>query len=215
MNNISLWYLNSDNKEPEAIFIGHEKWVNSLVECNDIIFASCSNDNSIITWDYYNRKIILKIDAHKDSILCLIKLKNNNLCSGGADLVIKIWNWNTGECLNLFEGFNNWIRCLCQFDDEILLVGSENTITVLKNNENIRCLFDHEYDVRDLCVINENYFASASFDNTIKIWEINNFNCLQTLKGHSSNVINVIKLKESEDLASCSTDNTIKIWKKN
>ena len=60
----------------------------------------------------------------------------------------------------------------------------------------------------------KNYFASASFDNTIKIWNINFLNCEQTLEGHSSNVVNIIKLKGSTNLASCSTDNTIKIWKK-
>ena len=37
--------------------------------------------------------------------------------------------------------------------------------------------------------------AKKSFDNTIKIWEINSLNCVQTLEGHTSNVINVIKLK--------------------
>ena len=212
-NYISLWDLNSDKKYSEYVFLGHEKWVNALVKCNEEIFASCSNDRSIITWDYYKRKQIRSIKAHEDCILSLIKLKDNTLCSGGADLITKIWNWETGECLLMLEGFNNWIRCLTQFDDRTLLVGSENTITIWKNNEIIGHCSQHKHDVRDLCVIDKKYFASSSFDNTIKIWEIDNLNCVQTLEGHTSNVINLIKLKGSKNLASCSTDYTIKIWK--
>ena len=113
-----------------------------------------------------------------------------------------------------FEGYIDWIRCICQIDDDTLLTGSENTITVWKKNQIIAYLSEHDHDVRDITVIDNNYFASASFDNTIKIWEIKSLNCVQTLKEHTSNVINVIKLKRSNNLASCSTDNTLKIWKK-
>ena len=212
-NYISFWNLDSDSKDAEYNLLGHDKWVNGLVKCNEKIFASCSNDKSIITWDFYNKKKIRKFVAHDDCVLCIIKLKNGYLCSGGADLLTKIWNWETGECLMKIEGYINWIRCICQFDDDTLLIGSENTITVWKKNEIIAYLSQHDHDVRDICVIDNKYFASASFDNTIKIWEINSLNCVQTLEGHTSNVINVIKLKGSNKLASCSTDNTLKIWK--
>ena len=212
-NYISLWNLNT--KIQEFIFLGHEKWVNDLVKCNEAIFASCSNDKNIIIWDLNNRKLIKKIPAHDDCIMAIIKLNNGNLCSGSCDLIIKIWNWETSECLYKYEGFENWIRCLCQFDEQTLLVGSDKTISVWKNREIKGILSEHNNDVRDLCVIDKNYFASASFDNTIKIWNINFLNCEQTLEGHNSNVINIIKLKGSDNLASCSTDNCIKIWKKN
>ena len=116
--------------------------------------------------------------------------------------------------LYYFEGYENWIRCLSQFDDQTFLVGSEKSISIWKNQQTIAYLSEHQKDVRDLCIIDKNYFASASFDNTIKIWNMNTFTCEQTLEGHTSNVINVIKLKGSDDLASCSSDQTIKIWKK-
>ena len=65
--------------------------------------------------------------------------------------------------------------------------------------------------MRTLCQINDKYFASGSFDRTIKIWDLENKNSIQTLVGHESNVINVIKYDENI-LISCSNDNSIKIW---
>ena len=66
--------------------------------------------------------------------------------------------------------------------------------------------------MRTLCKIDDNYFASGSFDNKIKIWDLRQLNCFQTLEGHHSNVTTVIKLN-NDNLASCSCDKTIIIWK--
>ena len=68
--------------------------------------------------------------------------------------------------------------------------------------------------MRGLCQINDNYFASASFDKNIKIWDLNKFECVQTLEGHNANITAVIKYDE-ETIVSCSGDKTIKIWKNN
>ena len=69
----------------------------------------------------------------------------------------------------------------------------------------------HLNSIRSICQINNEKFASGSFDNTIKIWNIKNKICCQTLHEHLSNVIVVIKLKNG-NLASCGNDNVIKIW---
>ena len=71
----------------------------------------------------------------------------------------------------------------------------------------------HTYPVRTLCQIDDNHFASGSFDNKIKIWDLNKYECIQTLEGHQSNVICVIKYND-DILISCSSDKTIRIWEK-
>jgi WD40 repeat protein len=54
--------------------------------------------------------------------------------------------------------------------------------------------------------------ASASYDNTVKIWDASSGACLQTLEGHSSYVSSVAFSHDSTRLASASDDNTVKIW---
>ena len=56
-----------------------------------------------------------------------------------------------------------------------------------------------------------NRLASGSLDNTIKIWNIENGECIRTLTGHSNWVISVELISQNR-LASGSLDNTIKIW---
>ena len=54
--------------------------------------------------------------------------------------------------------------------------------------------------------------ASASWDNTVKIWDASSGACLQTLKGHSVTVTSVAFSHDSAQLASASGDKTVKIW---
>lgn len=53
--------------------------------------------------------------------------------------------------------------------------------------------------------------ASGSWDNTIKIANLNTGKCLQTLTGHTG-VIYALEVLESDQLASGSYDGSIKVW---
>jgi len=53
--------------------------------------------------------------------------------------------------------------------------------------------------------------ASASWDNTIKIWNTLNTDCMKTLEGHSLAVSSLAVISDTK-LASGSYDSSIKIW---
>ena len=57
----------------------------------------------------------------------------------------------------------------------------------------------------------DKHLASASYDNTVKIWDTASGKCLQTLEGHSKWVSSVA-FSHDEHLASASRDGTVKIW---
>ena len=210
-NYIGLWDLNSPINEREFTFIRHTLWVNCLVKCDDRFFASASNDGLIIIWDYYNRKNEYELKGHIDSILSLIKLNDGRLCSGFSDGTINIWDWKKKSIqVELKDPQNGWIKCLYQLKNGLLLTGSDD-IKVWKNETCIKTITEHNKCVRAFCQIDDFHFASGSFDHTIKIWDLRDFNNCQTITGHNGSVICLIKIKNNK-IASCSNDGTIKIW---
>ena len=212
-NNIALFNLNEPDKGSIFNFNKHSLWVNCLVKCDETYFASASNDSFIFIWNYNTKELERSLQGHKDCILTLIKLMNGDLCSGSADAKIRIWNWKKGNVLYELDNGEDWVKCLYQLKNGNILSGLSSKIIKIWNNEYqcINTLSGHEHSIRAFCQIDDNYFASASFDNTIKIWDINTLENVNTMKMNNSNVICIIKLKDNR-LATCSTDKTIRIW---
>ncbi|RMD87215.1 MAG: hypothetical protein D6813_13860 [Calditrichaeota bacterium] len=77
----------------------------------------------------------------------------------------------------------------------------------------LRTLSGHRLNVSSLAFNPEgNILASGSWDNTIKLWEVESGKELYTLKGHFSSVYSVTFSPYGRILASGSEDNTIKLW---
>jgi WD40 repeat protein len=77
----------------------------------------------------------------------------------------------------------------------------------------LQTLEGHRWNVNSVAFSHEStLLASASHDNTIKIWNVSSGDCKWTFKGHGSWVMSVAFTHDSMQLASASDDNTIKIW---
>ena len=72
----------------------------------------------------------------------------------------------------------------------------------------INILNGHTNDVNSLAVLSNNMFASASNDNSIRIWDQNTFECLNVLKDHK-NYVNSLVVIRNEYLISVSSDQSI------
>src|SRR6266536_6585852 len=80
-------------------------------------------------------------------------------------------------------------------------------------NAVLQTLEGHSDSVRSVVFSHDSkLLASASFDKTVKIWDVSTGSCQQTLEGHSSFVTSVVFSHDSKLLASASDDNTVKIW---
>ena len=80
-------------------------------------------------------------------------------------------------------------------DDKLIKVWKKDENGVYKFSHDI---VGHNHSVRTFCQLNDEVFCSGSFDKTIKFWNIKKGKCIHTMKGHSGNVICLLKLKDDE-----------------
>ena len=89
------------------------------------------------------------------------------------------------------------------------------TPVVFKNPEKLKALqtiaTPHKKSIYRILLIDEKYFATASEDSSIIIWDAINFTQVKTLQGHSDRIWALIKLG-NDYIASGSSDQKIKIW---
>jgi WD40 repeat protein len=70
---------------------------------------------------------------------------------------------------------------------------------------------EHKDRITSMISLPNGYIATASWDKTVKIWDLNKNILIKTLEGHTSD-INCLALLSDGNIASGSADETIKIW---
>ncbi len=142
------------------------------------------------------------------------------IVSTSADNTIKIWDANTGSCLQTLIGHTDYVYSASFSPDgrKIVSASKDNSRKIWDANTGtcLQTLTGHT-----LPVLSASYsphgtkIVSASFDKTIKIWDANTGTCLQTLKGHAYGVWSASYSPDGTKIVSASDDNTIKIWDAN
>ena len=153
--------------------------------------------------------------GHIKNVLCLALLSENILASAGEDPFIKIWNIEKKECINTIKGKYKHIYSLLKYQDNILIAGIHNQIKIfdITKNEELATLIGHTKSICSIIKINEHALVSSSYDNLIKIWNLNNQFCEFTLFGHDSPVFCILMLKDGRLASGSGTNNkSIKIW---
>ena len=134
----------------------------------------------------------------------------NKMCSSIQDIKFKIKNYKNDLLMNKKIEFKAPNLKQKHFGD--LIITSRSNHLSENCGSLIRKLTGHNKNVRSIKLIpNTNRLISASIDHTIKIWNITNGECIQTLNGHE-NVVTCLDLMSEHKLISGSWDCQIKIW---
>lgn len=143
------------------------------------------------------------LSGHTDAITCLQideTLSNPSypvLMTGSWDRTVRIWNAETGQCVNVLKGHTRGVRCI-QFDSVKLITGSMDCTLKIwswRTGQCIRTLEGHRDAVISLC-FDKHVLASGSADSTIKVWDFNTAECF-TLRGHRE-WVNQVKIWSPE-----------------
>ncbi len=83
----------------------------------------------------------------------------------------------------------------------------------LEHSQLIGTIREHKYRISSLAITPDNKkFASASSDNTVKIWNLETGELIHNLTDHSSDVNSIAITPDGKILVSGSSDSTVKFW---
>ena len=214
---IKIW--RTEDWEVEKIFTGHTSQIRKMIKQNDTTIISCSDDSTIRAWslDSYEADCSYTLSGHEDKIndiLLLDLYDNNTLLSVSDDKTIRLWNLETKECDNAIKT-QDIQTCLGRLRNGKFMVGGEDGAVTVFNIEGLEPILSISAHTEPVEMLYESPFTgdiiTGSQDNLVKIFKVDNGNCIKILEGHKNTILNIYQLDEN-NILSASVDKTIKIW---
>ncbi|MGL4621854.1 NB-ARC domain-containing protein [Chroococcidiopsis sp.] len=221
------------------ILHGHTNWVFSAIFSPDgETLATGSFDRSVRLWDVQRGECLQILQGHTDWVWSVSfspippsPLTKGDLgkilASGSADASIRLWDVNSGECLQILRGHAGWVWSVnfspilsSPLDKRglggILASGGADASIRLWDVNSGECwkiLHGHTSGVRSIAFSPDGrMLASGSDDCSVRLWDATSGKCLQVLPGHTSWVYSVTFSPDGLLLASGSQDETIALW---
>jgi len=137
-----------------------------------------------------------------------------------------------GEQLTLrgiIKGHNDWVTAIATSPvldttgqpDKILTASRDRSCLVsqvtreepAKYGESKRRLKGHHHFVSDIAISSDGQFAlSGSWDNTLRLWDLNTGATTRRFVGHSKDVLSVAFSADNRKIVSSSRDKSIRLW---
>jgi hypothetical protein len=115
--------------------------------------------------------------------------------------------------MSLLVGKYTCMTQIYTLDNELILaVGSDMSKIILFNLRDSKKLIFEGHNGAIMCLIQyEDLLISGSYDNDIKIWDLNSSVCIKTLNGHTGGITSIII--QNGFIISSSMDKSIRMWR--
>ena len=154
----------------------------------------------LVVLDQQNWQCVQTLKGHSSMVHAIaISPDGQFIASGSNDKTIKLWQVGTGK---LVRQLGRWSSSHSSMIDSV-------AFSPISSNLSSQGDSGKSAGVADL---NRGILASGSWDNTIKLWDVNTGKEIRTLTGHANWVNSVAFSPDGKFLASGSADCTIKLW---
>jgi len=221
---IKVW--NSITYELIADLKKHTAPVCSLAVLDNGNIVSASEDKTIKVWNSISFEIIANlfetfIHHSNFHLISLAILHNGNIISGASNGRILAWN-STFDLIKIFHAHDFVVFSLAILPNGNIISGGgpsnkKDTFYIrVWNSTTFEQIADsdsaHSSFVTALTLLPNGYFASSSYDKTIKMWN-STYNLIYTLIGHENWILTLASLSNQNEFIISGSNDSIKIWK--
>lgn len=226
-------------------FEGHMGAIRAVsISVNSKLLLSGGDDKTLRVWDIQNHTCFKVIKGHTNAIFSVqFNQEGTKAISGSGDRTVQLWDVESGECIKIFTGHTGSVTAVAYSADERFIISGSYDKTIrlwnVESGECLRVFTGHESAVKSVPLSRDGrYILSGAADstrwtsrggmsgqdNTLKLWDLENGQCLKTFEGHTTGVGAVYLDPESKYAVSASLagggmyvlstppDPSIKIW---
>lgn len=210
----SVMVFRVDSGESLFVLRGHASRVRSVAWSHDSRFlASAGDDNIINLWSVEGGELILSIDTQVWSVAFLPD--GRHLVSGGA-CVLKLWDLQTGRCVQTFTGHNQPVRAVAASPHgKLIASGSDDSTVRLWGDDgaSLGTLVGHTGWVWSVAFSHDGkMLASGGGDRSARLWDLKTLRCVRSFEGHAHWVRSITFSGNDRLLVTGGDDRTIRMW---
>jgi WD40 repeat protein len=212
MQTLQVWELKTRQKVVEFKLGG---WASRVCYAPNGRAVLATIDSSVFVWDIARKELLFSLPKQSDNINYASFTPDGQFVITTCKDSIKYWDVKTGAFIHsMATGLNDLESIDFARDGRFLLTYDRNAVVFDGKDLKTSVYMGHHSDfIVDVAIARDDKtVATASFDSTIKLWNIATGRLLATLRGHKAPIISVKFSADGKWLLSSSYDKTIRIW---
>jgi len=214
---------NNNNNTSLKANQGHTDAITDFVlSLDNKYLITCSEDKTIILWDYETQKEIKTIKGHQNIISCIdINASNTQIATGEAGkddnvkYTVKIWDIITGNEIRTIKPNAGRIKTVkFSADGKFIIVGAQNKIIKydLETGSKTIDYIGFKLSLNDIKLSADFKFITAYTSKKILIWDVNSREPIKTIENKNAEFSALWVDKKANSIITGNSDNSIRMY---